>query len=50
MPDPAGPPRVETPPLGSWPRVYALVCALAVAVMVLLWWFTAHYNLPSGNG
>ncbi|MBL9079347.1 MAG: hypothetical protein JNL08_17735 [Planctomycetes bacterium] len=36
------------PPLGSWPRVYALVCLSAVAVMALLWWFTAHHNLRPG--
>jgi len=35
----------QRPPLGSWSRLYALVCALALAVMALLWWFTAHYNL-----
>lgn len=35
----------ERPPLGGWPRVYALVCVLAVAVMLLLWWFTAHWNV-----
>jgi hypothetical protein len=45
MPDLAPPPASERPPLGSWPRVYALVCVLAVVVMLLLWWFTAHFNL-----
>lgn len=47
MPDVA-PPESERPPLGGWPRVYALVCALAVTVMLLLWWFTAHWNLRMG--
>ena len=39
----------EPEPLGSWTRLYVLVCVLAVAVMALLWWFSAHYNvrLPS---
>lgn len=39
----------ERPPLGSWPRVYALVGVLAVVVMLLLWWFTAHFNLRMGS-
>lgn len=33
------------PPFGSWARTYALVCLLAVAVMALLYWFTAHYQI-----
>ena len=37
------------PPLGSWARLYALVCALAVFVMLLLWWFTSTFNVPA-NG
>jgi len=45
MPDPVPPPDTTRPPLGSWARVYALVCVLAVLVMLLLWWFTAHWNL-----
>ncbi|MBL8729233.1 MAG: hypothetical protein JNM25_12420 [Planctomycetes bacterium] len=45
MPDPVPSPGTDGPPLGGWPRVYALVCVLAVVVMLLLWWFTAHFNL-----
>jgi hypothetical protein len=45
MLDPAPPTDTTRPPFGSWPRVYALVCVLAVGVMLLLWWFTAHFNL-----
>jgi hypothetical protein len=46
---PAAPPTNEpTPPLGSWSRIYALVCVLAVAMMLLLWWFTSHYNVRPG--
>ena len=37
------------PPLGSWPRLYALVCAAALLVMAILWWFTAHYNVRMGS-
>ena len=39
----------ERAPLGSWPRLYALCCVLAVVVMALLYWFSSHYNvrLPS---
>ncbi len=36
-------------PLGSWPRLYALCCALAVVVMALLYWFTAHFNVRMGS-
>jgi hypothetical protein len=39
----------ERPPLGSWPRLYTLCCVLAVVVMVLLYWFTSHYNVPAGR-
>lgn len=45
LPSPEPPP---TPPLGSWPLVYALVCGLAIAVMLALWWFTSHYNVRLG--
>ena len=38
----------QRPPLGSWARVYALVCVLAFLVMALLWWFTAHFNVRMG--
>ena len=33
-------------PLGSWPLLYAVCCALAVLVMALLYWFTSRFNLP----
>lgn len=46
-PSPTGQPH-DAPPLGSWTRVYVLVCALAILVMVLLWWFTAHFNVRMG--
>jgi hypothetical protein len=45
-PDPAGDPR---PPLGSWPRTYAASIALAIVVMLLLWWLTAAANTPLGS-
>ncbi|MFK7739239.1 MAG: hypothetical protein AB8H80_02860 [Planctomycetota bacterium] len=35
----------ERPPFGSWARVYALCCTLAVLVMALLYWFTMHFNM-----
>lgn len=49
MPDPAPAAPEPRPPLGGWPRVYALVCVLAIAVMALLWWFTSRYDLPLGK-
>jgi hypothetical protein len=36
------------PPLGSWPRLYLLVVALALLVMAALWWFTETFNIPAG--
>ena len=39
----------ERPPLGSWPRIYALTIVLAVALMAALWWFTDTWNLPGGG-
>lgn len=39
-------PAEQRPPLGGWPRLYLLVCACAVLVMLVLWWFTAHWNVP----
>jgi hypothetical protein len=33
------------PPLGSWARLYALVCVLAVLVMAILWWFSSSFNV-----
>lgn len=45
MPDPTSSTDGAPPPLGGWSHVYALVCVLAVAVMLLLWWFTAHWNV-----
>lgn len=41
--DPA--PNAARPPLGSWPRVYALCVALALLVMMLLYWLASHYNV-----
>ena len=37
------------PPLGSWPRVYTAVVVCAVALMVLLYWFTQAWNQPLGG-
>lgn len=39
----------KAPPLGSWPRFYALTCVVAATYVVLLWWFTAAFN-SSGVG
>ncbi len=36
----------ETPPLGSWARIYGLVAACAVVVIVLLYLFTRSFNIP----
>lgn len=33
------------PPLGGWPRLYAVVCVCAVLVMLVLWWFSSHFNV-----
>lgn len=46
---PSESPPPHEPPLGSWARTYALVCLLAVAVMALLYWFTAHYQIRMGG-
>jgi len=43
----ANPPE-SPPPLGSWSLLYVVCCALAVVVMALLYWFTAHYNVRMG--
>ncbi|MBX3464266.1 MAG: hypothetical protein KF830_13930 [Planctomycetes bacterium] len=48
MPTPAPTEPTEPPPLGSWPRVYVLVGALAAAVMAALWWFTERFHVPLG--
>ena len=32
------------PPLGSWPRLYALVIAALALDLLLLWWFTERYR------
>jgi hypothetical protein len=41
--DPA--PRDEPPPaLGSWPRLYAVVLANLVVMIVLLVWFTKAFE------
>lgn len=47
QPQPDGP--EAPPPFGSWPRTYAVVCLLAVAVMALLRWFTARWQIPLGS-
>ncbi len=39
----------KPPPLGSWPRVYLLVCAMATSYIVLLYWFTRAFNNPGGG-
>ncbi len=36
--------EAERPPLGSWPKTYALVCACAVLVIALLWWLSAAFE------
>jgi hypothetical protein len=49
-PDPKGPNADEpAAPLGSWPRTYAATIALAIVVMLLLWWLTAAANTPLGS-
>lgn len=30
-------------------RLYLLVAASAVAVMLVLWWFASHYNIRLGT-
>jgi hypothetical protein len=39
-------PPATRPPLGAWSRLYWLCAGLATAVLLLLWWFTATYNIP----
>ncbi len=34
----------ETPPLGSWRRMYALVLATDVLLIVLFTWFTLYFR------
>lgn len=46
---PAAGPEGTPPPLGSWTKTYAAAAALAVLVMVMLWWLTAALNQPLGN-
>lgn len=36
----------ETPPLGSWVRLYGLVALWAVTVIAVLYWFTVTFNIP----
>jgi hypothetical protein len=33
---------------GNWSLLYVACCALAVLVMTLLYWFTAHFNVRVG--
>ena len=48
MPPPSAP--IEpTPPGSDWTRTYVGAAALAVLVMLLLWWLTAALNTPLGN-
>ena len=44
---PSNPPESQQP-LGSWPMLYVACCVLAVVVMVLLYWFTSHFNVRMG--
>ena len=46
-PSPA--PAESRPPLGSWPRTYALTMVLACVVIALLWLLTAYGNTPLGS-
>lgn len=39
----------KPPPLGSWPRMYALVCFAALGYIVLLYWFTSVFNNPGAG-
>ena len=39
----------KSPPLGSWPRFYALTCLAAVSYIALLYWFTAVFNNPGAG-
>ncbi len=36
---------LDPPPLGSWPRTYALVCIAATVTIALLYWLTAAFDL-----
>lgn len=45
MPHDHEPARPARPPLGSWARLYALCCVIAIVVMLLLYWFTSHFNV-----
>lgn len=44
-PDPVEAP----PPLGRWPRLYALVALVAAVLIALLYWFSATWNVPLGG-
>lgn len=35
---------MSKPPMGSWPRFYAVTCVAAMFYIVLLYWFTATFN------
>lgn len=35
----------DAAPLGGWPRLYVVVCVCAVLVMLVLWWFSSHFNI-----
>lgn len=39
---------MSRPPLGSWPRFYAVTCAVALLYIVLLYWLTATFNQTGG--
>lgn len=39
----------KPPPLGSWPRFYALACLAAVTYIALLYWFTSVFNNPGAG-
>ena len=42
------PPPEARAPRGSWSTIYIACCALAVLVMVLLYWFSARFNVRTG--
>lgn len=36
----------KEPPLGSWPRIYAVVVVWAVLWMAFMYWVTVAWNVP----
>lgn len=41
---PANPEKEPRPPLGSWPRMYALVLGNLAVLIVLFYLFTVYYE------